>query len=288
MPACRTALTRWVHLTGHDVDAAVPQGEASGVLTVWQVPFRGVPSSKVHPSGVHALLGRWFGEGGAHHDPKCYSVMGLGSTGDLVVATVGLMDDRLAERLADLPPGHAHRFGDHPGHVGVVVAEPRLVRQSSWEQLAAQGPARRWRLELRTPLCFRRGSVPSPWPDPHRVVNSLVDRWTLGSGEAPPFPVPDSRNVLVTHVDLETFDADGTPQNSRRRSEGANGPQIVGAVGEVEWQWLPDRRFGDDIHGAAALNALLALCNFTGVGSYPQFGMGRVDVSVLRPGRPPK
>ncbi|SHJ67787.1 Uncharacterized conserved protein [Tessaracoccus bendigoensis DSM 12906] len=253
------------------------------MLTLWQLRFEVEDERKVFPSGVHALLGKWFQEGAEHHDPKAYSILGLASGEGVVDVLVGLLDGGLADRLALMPPGLPHVFGDD-GNQGFLALPPHLVRQAAWGDLARLGPERGWSLELITPLCFRRGSLASPWPDPFKMIASLATRWRLGTGEEPPFEIPDSREILVSYANLETLEMWGTPQNTTERGRGPRRRQVVGAVGDLEWRWAPDTRHGDGADGAAALNRLLGLCTFTGVGAYPQFGMGAVRVSPLGAG----
>lgn len=251
---------------------------------VWEIAFLGVEPKRVFHSGIHALLGNWFREKD-HHAAKGYSILRIHDAGAAVVATIGLLDSKLEELLSLMPAGFRHRFGSSTDHIGLVAAPPNQIQHATWDELLGVASAREWLLQFETPICFRRNSMPSPWPDPARIIQALANRWRLGAGEDPPFEVPDPRHVLVSAVDLETIEMPGTAQTRRRGPSRHHGPPVVGALGEVEWRWMPDKRYADPKSGGRELNSLLALCDYTGVGSYPQFGMGSIGVSVLDAGQ---
>lgn len=233
----------------------------------WEIPIQGVDGLSVLPSGVHSFLSRWFEDDPVTHNaPKPYSLSGIRSEGPFVVLTVSLIADRLARRVAALQPGEPIQFGTQPSGRATVADGPRMLRETSWDELASLPALSGWRLELRSPTCFRRGAVSQPWPDPVRVIECLCANWTLGTGVELPFAPPEPRAIAVTHADLRTKVSLSAPVPT------------VGAIGGLRWMWVPNRKYAPDTEGAAAVTRLLGLAEFSGVGAYTQFGMGRVTV----------
>lgn len=239
--------------------------------TVFALEFDGVPLGRVRPTGMHAFLSAWFDENRPiHTDAKGYSLGPITSMPFGVGVEVACASDELAQSLAALPPGHRVRFGDEERGVWARVRSyPAAVRGATWRELTEPTGANQWRLELLTETALRRDGVDQPWPAPAPLLAGLARKWLQCSGEPPACTPEDLLPVLVTGVELTSqLNRDGrTP--------------VWGAVGMLEWTWNSRDRSAHP-EGAAVVDSLLRLAEFTGLGSYPQFGLGQVRVRAAR------
>lgn len=243
--------------------------------SLWTIDIIGVSSRHVRNSGIHRFLSAWFAESDDEHaNPKCYSLRERVDGRDGVRIVVGIIDDRLASLIAELPAGHGIQFGERPGRFGTVARAPWCTQTTTWADLLADQRSNQWRIWLRTPMTFRRNGLDQPWPAPFQILDSLRSRWLLGSGT--PLIEKDAvaqlaRGVAVTGAELSTEDCSWPPE------------QVFGATGVVEWTWSGGRPAEEAGHcGAATVEQLLRLAEFSGVGAYPQHGLGSVDVEARR------
>ncbi|HET9894386.1 MAG TPA: CRISPR system precrRNA processing endoribonuclease RAMP protein Cas6 [Streptosporangiaceae bacterium] len=248
----------------------------------WAVNLAGPSDAPVPLAAPHAVVSRWLddppggqGDGAAasrrsgHGDqarkwaagPMCAPVFGL---------EVRLLDDALASRLRS-----ATRAGT-PVRLGTAwfeVAEPpRLLAQSSWQELRQWPGTRAWQLRCLTPACFRRGNRTSPWPAPESVARGLADRWRLlHPGTAP--AVPAAGSVWVSDLDGRSQVQTLTRNNRRPGGGRPSGEEVIsGFTGRI--RYACDQ--GTDEH-AAAFNALLAFAAYAGVGSHTTYGFGIIQ-----------
>ncbi len=240
--------------------------------STWEIAFDIPEPHLVRPSGVHTFLARILAEGSdAHRGRKPYCLTGVSIRYGLAVVGVSFIDDGAAALFSSVTAGEDVWFGKSDDGAGTIAAPPRLTREVTWDELAEIGPREGWSIELRSPMCFRRGKLSQPWPSPERVLNSLADNWELGSGEEFPLEFPEVSALAITDVRLETVRTLLTPTAT------------AGAVGSLEWCWAPNAKYAPDLAGAAAVSALLGLAEFSGVGAYTQFGLGQVRVTSLEP-----
>lgn len=238
--------------------------------STWEIAFDVPNPRRVQPTGVHAFLARVLDEAAeAHLRRKPYCLTRVSIRYGIAVVGISFIDDGCALAFSEVHAGEEVRFGRTSDGVGTVAAPPRLVGEMTWLELAEIGPMSGWEIELRSPMCFRRGDVSQPWPAADRVLNSLADSWTLGTGEPLPFEFPEVSALAITDVRLDTVRTVLTPAPT------------AGAVGHVEWRWIPNAKYAPGAEGAAAVSALLGLAEFAGVGAYTQFGLGQVRVSPL-------
>lgn len=249
--------------------------------SLWTIDIVGIPWQRVRNSGIHRFLSAWFVESDDEHaNPKGYSLRERVDHSDGVRLTLGLIDDRLAALIAELSPGHRIQFGTNPGHYGTIAGSPRCERTVGWQQLSSDQRSNQWRIWLRSPLTFRRNGLDQPWPAPFQMLDSLRARWLLGCGE----PLVDkgaidqlARGIAVTGAEVSTQESRWAPE------------PVFGATGVVEWSWVGGAASPDAGHrGAATIERLLMLAEFSGIGAYPQHGLGAVDVEARRinPRRP--
>lgn len=238
------------------------------MLSTWKIAFDVSNPRFVHPAGVHAFLARSLSENSeTHKRRKPYCIKGVSIQYGLAIVGVSLTDESSALKFSRIATGTPVQFGKREEGRGIVAAPPQLVRSTTWTELAAPRPQTAWRIELLSPMCFRRGKLSQPWPSPDKVLNSLLDSWKEGNNGEVPFAFPDVDAVAVTSARIETVKTSLTPTPT------------AGAVGELEWQWAPKSQDQSSLGGAAGVSALLSLAEFSGAGAYTQFGLGQANVS---------
>lgn len=236
----------------------------------WLIEFEGVSRHDVRPSGLHRFLSAWFGEDHEQHtDRKGYSLGERGERERAVTVVVRCVSDRLGALLSELPPGQAVTFGHtFPKHAR--VRDCVQLAEATWDDLAVPLGTAVWQIEILSPVSLRRHGVDQPWPAPGPLLAGVAEKWATYAPSPLPWSDEDSRAILVTGVEL-----------TMEQSRDAPVP-TWGAVGRVEWTWdLTDRSAPAD--GPARVEQLLRLAEFTGLGAYPQHGLGRVRVSGRRP-----
>ncbi len=235
----------------------------------WLIEFSGVRGADVRASGLHRFLSAWFDEDPVSHaDRKGYSLGGWREDQGSVVTVVNLVSDLLQERLSELPNGAEVRFG-HSFPKIARVERCELVKEASWEQLGVYSGTTQWQIEFLSPVSVRRHGIDQPWPAPGPLLSGLAAKWTKWAPTATEWSDTDDRSVLVTGVELSMKQSRHTPTPT------------WGAVGRVEWTWdAVDRR--SPVDGPERIERLLRLAEFSGMGAYPQHGMGRVQVSGRR------
>lgn len=243
--------------------------------SMWAIDIAGVLSRHGRPSGIHNFLSGWFAESRTEHrDRKNYSLRGRidDPAGQGMRVVLGTTSDELAESIGRIRRGTRIPFGTSGRHIGLVIDSPTLLTSAGWDELARPRQANQWRIWLGTPLAFRRNGVDQPWPAPFQTLAAMHRRWPA---ESVPIDADEidllARGVAVTDVELRTSLCDWPPAS------------VWGAEGMIEWTWLGAR--GDAMFPsgeASAVDSLLRLAEFCGVGAYPQHGMGSVTIDALR------
>ncbi|MFT4228489.1 CRISPR system precrRNA processing endoribonuclease RAMP protein Cas6 [Micropruina sp.] len=243
--------------------------------SIWAIDIAGVQSAHAHPSGVHNFLSEWFAESHAeHHEQKSYSLRGRidDPEGKGMRVILGTTSDALADSIERIGPGKRITFGNSGRHIGTVIDSPTLLTRASWNDLARPRAVNQWRIWMSTPLAFRRNGVDQPWPAPFQVLAGMQRRWPRDSVPVDAGEIDLlARGVAVTDVEIRTTLCEWPPANA------------WGAEGMVEWTWLGLR--GDATGPSSetfAIDSLLRLAEFCGVGGYPQHGMGSVRVDAFR------
>ncbi|MBP8921434.1 MAG: CRISPR system precrRNA processing endoribonuclease RAMP protein Cas6 [Micropruina sp.] len=242
----------------------------------------GVSPRYVHNAGIHNFLSAWFAETREEHvDPKAYSLKQRISGPGGAQIVLGVIDDELEGLVAAIPPGQPMQLGANTGRYGFVAHTPQRVRDETWAELSTPWNTNQWRIRLRSPVAFRRSGLDQPWPAPFQVLDSLRRRWLLGRRQ--PLIAEDAidglaRGIAVTGADISTEECRWPPKKP-----------VFGARGAVEWTWVGGPAAHNAGHrGARTVEQLLRLAEFSGVGAYPQHGLGAVDVEAQRvnPRRP--
>lgn len=232
----------------------------------WLIEFEGVSGRDVRASGLHRFLSAWFGEDPEQHsDRKGYSLGERRDREGAVSVVVRCVSDRLGALLAELPPGQEVQFG-HTFAKQAHVRGCSLLTEVSWEDLTEYLGTAVWQIEFLSPVSLRRHGVDQPWPAAGPLLAGVAAKWTAFGPAPMHWSEEDARAILVTGVEL-----------TMEQSRDAPVP-TWGAVGRVEWTWdSRDRRA--PIDGPVRVERLLRLAEFTGLGAYPQHGLGRVRVS---------
>ena len=245
--------------------------------SLWELQITGIDASHVRATGIHRFLSAWFGETTDEHNTiKGYSVRERVDERDGVTLRLGCVSDSLAELVAEIPAGLPVQFGTTYPHNGLVAQPPRCVTEESWDDLKTYQGTTQWRLRFLTPVSLRSDGVDQPWPHPYSVLNGLAAKWErFGPPAQPSYQEEFGRGVGVTGAELRTVLSDRAPR------------PVFGAEGSVEWTWLGARRCANP-DGVPAIERLLRLARFAGMGSYAQFGSGAVGVVGRRadPKRP--
>lgn len=193
---------------------------------------------------VHRTLSRWL-DTEHHAQRKPWSW--VTQAPDLVI---GLLDDRLAERL--------HGGADA---VGLPVEQVAAI---SWAELRGGGVRESWQLEFLSPVTFRRGNRFLPWPAPSAVFGSLRAAWRhFGAPEVGDLELDLRLDPLVVIAFC------GTSRTERVTVHQQDSVLVGGFLGTVRYA----------IEGAVdphAVDALVRLAPFSGVGAYTTRGFGAV------------
>lgn len=137
---------------------------------------------------------------------------------------------------------------------------------------ARQTPARTWTLRLASPTTFRTGGHHMPFPLPHLVFGSLLQRWNAYAPVALPKETHRfaAEAMAVTRYRLHTR---SVPLKA--------GGLRIGAVGEVTYRALPYDRYWMSV-----LQSLAAFARFAGIGAGTTMGLGQARWVPPQPSNP--
>lgn len=233
------------------------------MLSRWWVPLHGINPEGVALQHLHAVVSGWFDstevEHRAHDKPYAMSPLSSGAAGGSVGVEVGALTEWAGERVLTAQ-GNAVRLGRQAGTVG----QPVLIAHASWAQLAAPTTHRAWRLELQSPTTFRTQGRSTPLPSADTILLTLARLWSTWSDV--PLPAENAvRGALwVSELDLSSQTLT-MPQ--RDSSGGQRHLTFSGSVGSMVMR-------SAHAAGAQVGAPLLALANFSGVGSMTRKGFG--------------
>lgn len=223
----------------------------------WTIRFPCDGPGTIRLEHLHAVVSTWLDEPGQHHaHTKPYSVSPpLDGDGSQVVE-IGLIDDRLVDRLlTKAAPGVRVRFG----HTVVTMNRPPTqVAATSWAALAERRSTRSWCLRFATPLTFRRGNKFTPLPAPKPLLGSLRHAWTTHAS-------PDTDPL---HLDLSTDPVLVTDITGGNQVHQVNGRTVSGFVGRLCLE------SDTDAETTAAIDRVLRLAPYSGIGAYTTRGFG--------------
>lgn len=235
----------------------------------WEITLPGVDAATVRSEHLHAVVSGWLDRGGGHHaQHKGYSVVPARQIDGAVVIEVGLVDDRLIDRLAThAAQGVRVRLGSQWSE---VARSPRQVAGTPWHSLAASGPASAWCLRFVTPTTFRRGNAFTPSPALEAIIGSLRSRWDrFAPASIGPVKLDLSMKPLwITDIEV-------TSQVSK-----VGGLTVSGFTGRIRFACDS----GDEV--SATVDRLVRLAPYTGVGAHTTRGFGVTRPGTTRPVRP--
>ncbi|MHA1609198.1 MAG: CRISPR-associated endoribonuclease Cas6 [Candidatus Njordarchaeales archaeon] len=147
-----------------------------------------------------------------------------------------------------------------------------IVKKHSYSELLSKAYGARIGLSFRTPTLFdiRGREFPYLFPDPMRIVGNLLNIWNKFAPTEYTMPTDSiidwaSRAIKTKSYKLET-----------REVIIENNAKITGFKGRVEWVILEGER-----EGITYLSPLLALAEFSNVGSKRTYGLGVVSITDL-------
>jgi CRISPR-associated endoribonuclease Cas6 len=224
----------------------------------WRITLPTIDPSQVRLEHLHAVVSGWFDTNPDTHRAaaKPYSITPPAACAAGTAVEIGLLDDTLVDRLLTCAaPGKTVRLGTQ--HTRLCAA-PDQVAVLTWAQAAAAGGMDAWCLRFVTPTTFRRGNLFTPWPAPKAVLGSLRAAWRR-------FAPPDLPPLILelTPEPVWVTDIDGANQVLK-----VNDRTVSGFVGRI--------RFAADAPDpvAAAIDQLVRLAPFAGVGAYTTRGFG--------------
>jgi CRISPR-associated endoribonuclease Cas6 len=257
--------SRWEVTLAGAVGVSIPLTAPHAVISGWlddARPRRNGAPVRPGQSGHNEQARKW-----ACGPPQARPGVLSGQSGEAIVLQVRLLDDSLADRLADaIRPGLAVRLGAHQYHVSQAA---QLIGRASWYELRRSSGTRAWQVQFITPTCFRRGSRTSPWPAPDSVARGLAERWCrLHPETAPAPPLPGSGSVWVSDLEGRS-EACILTRNVRKDGRWHLEDEVIsGFTGRV--RYVCDHGRED----AEWFGALLAFAAFAGVGSHTTYGFG--------------
>lgn len=165
---------------------------------------------------------------------------------------IGLLDDRLAERLR--------------GGADTVELPVAQLAAASWAELRSGQARDCWQLEFISPVTFRRGNRFLPWPSPSAVFGSLRATWRhFGAPEVGDLDLDLRLDPLV----VTAFH--GVSRTERVTVHKQDSVLVGGFLGTMRYA----------IEGAAdpqVVDTLVRLAPFSGVGAYTTRGFGGVRI----------
>ncbi len=233
-------------------------------------------SAGVEGQHLQANVCRWLGQTEEEHRAPVqpFSISLLGSYGhdpQRQVFELGVIDDAFAMRALrglDREAGSTLRLG--PAEARLAWASPGTRWERTWVDLVRSSRAGSgWRVHCLTPMLFRNRNEDLVLPHPGSMVISLARRWERFAPFAPDGSEWTGRRRIDGLPRMEIADLCGETAAVRIRSRDGRGDR-VGFVGAVDL--VPNSSASDG--QLAAMDALLCLAEFAGLGSMTTAGLG--------------
>ncbi|MDO5080957.1 CRISPR system precrRNA processing endoribonuclease RAMP protein Cas6 [Buchananella hordeovulneris] len=207
--------------------------------------------------------------------PKPYSLGQLTTRLGVLGMEVRFLDDRLVSTLdAWLAWGGVLPLGSGDEHTALLCAQQaEVIQTATWQELADTTDNTAWEITLLSPTVFSRHAQHTADFTAVSFADSLHARWRAWN-VGYDFPLPrraDLAHLLVMddHTRPVTVNL-GMPHKDRR------GRLASRAITAREGRMRISGRTGTP--ATAAFSRLMALAQFTSVGSHGAFGMGLIDV----------
>lgn len=238
----------------------------------WQVILPGIPAASVRLEHLHAAVSGWLDDGDDEHraQTKPYSVSPPISMPGGTAVEVGLMTEQAAARLRErVSPGTRVRLGSR---WSTVAAAPHPIAGVPWQSLPPAGPpGRAWCLRFVSPTTFRRGNAFTPAPTLPAILGSLRQAWRRFA------PAELGLALDLSAEPVWMTDIDVASQTTR-----VNDRVVSGFTGRLRFVCDADDQT------AAAVDALVRLAEYTGVGAYTTRGFGMVRSEPTWSPAPPR
>lgn len=254
-----------VHFDASDGFPATPRRLHAAVSGIFDLP-RGITRDRARdiPSLAHRP---------AHDNAgvKPYSIGQIGDMGRYVVVELRLVDDRLVETLdAWLAWGGVLEVGDGGEQTAALAAvEAQIIRTVSWEELAQTPPATCWDVEFLTPTVFSSRGRHVQRITPASLMISLQQRWWSQDPGTAPTRYPAMAVAEAFDWDDATVEVPVTLAKNGNDPRGRLGASRITAYEGRMRVW--GREEGEL---AATFSRLMALAEFSNVGSYTSYGLG--------------
>ena len=234
----------------------------------WEVRLPDINPDRVTPEKLHAVVSRWLDGTVADHrrnDKKPYSVSMAHPTDGGALIEIGVARDELRDQLlACAVPGRRLEFDNQST---VLDSAPRQIDDIPWSALDSPSAATAWCIRFVTPTTFKRGNRTTPNTSLKPILGSLRKAWGIW---APPDLAP-----LVLDLTLEpVWLTDVANLNSEVRY--VKGNVVSGFTGRM---WFACDATAEV---AAAVDRLVRLAPYSGVGAHTTHGFGVVRVEAPR------
>ena len=148
--------------------------------------------------------------------------------------------------------------------IALTPGQHKWAKQSSYEELTAVSPAKKWSFRLHTPTAFRSHSGQLPFPLPHSLINSLLRRWQAFSPQ--PLPADGLIDRVQESVFVSAYQLKTIPVRYGRRLD-------IGCVGDIT---LDGRQL--TIADRALITTLSHYAFYCGIGRHTTQGMGLTEL----------
>lgn len=238
----------------------------------WRVTLPGINPASVRLEHLHAVICGWLDDSDEAHraQAKPYSVSPPIAAHGGTAVEIGTLTDQAADRLHQrAATGARVRLGSA---WSTIHTPPHQIASTLWQALTTAGSSRAWCLRLLTPTTFRRRNAFTPTPALAAILGSLRRIWrTFAPADLSPLVLDLSSDpVWLTYIDV-------TSHVVR-----INERVVSGFIGRL--------RFVCDASDetATAVDALVRLAEYSGVGAYTTRGFGLAHREPTWAAAPPR
>lgn len=223
----------------------------------FHIDLPGIDPATVTLEHLHAAACGWLDDPSDHRaHAKPYAVSPPIHASNGTTVEIAVLTDAAETRLLDrVRPGTPVRLGTART---IIRTPPRPDAAASWARLASGKPRRAWALRFITPTTFRRGNAFTPAPSLTAILGSLRRTWQdFTPPELPPLRLDLAADpVWLTDIDVTS------------QTVTINKLVVSGFTGRL--RFICDA----DDHTAAAIDTLVNLAEYAGVGAYTTRGFG--------------